>query len=127
MTTLQVHLTNWTADVGGTRVGLALWLLIWTIAIWGIAPAMAARKRRDLLIATAVAWAVLEGIMYRGELALFPVVRVAIAWPARISHWLSDPARWAVPLEVLVTATVLVILLTWTRASLQGSTRRRRP
>ncbi len=127
VTTLQVHLTNWTADMGGTRVGLALWLLIWTTAIWGVTPAMAARKRRDLLIATIVAWAVLEGIMYRGELVLFPVVRVAIAWPERISHWLSDPVRWAVPLEVLVTATAVLVLLTWVRAALRGSTGHHRP
>jgi hypothetical protein len=113
--------------MGGTRVGLALWLLIWTTAIWGVTPAMATRKRRDLLIATIVAWAVLEGIMYRGELVLFPVVRVAIAWPERISHWLSDPVRWAVPLEVLVTATAVLVLLTWVRAALRGSTGHHRP
>ncbi|MDP6077994.1 MAG: cytochrome c biogenesis protein CcdA [Acidimicrobiales bacterium] len=127
VTKLQSHLANWTSDVGGTRVGLALWLLVLTVTTWGIGPGIATNKRRRLQVGTATAWVVFEGVMYRGELALLPIIHVAMTWPSRISHWLSDPIRWAVPLEVLVTATTALILLTWVRATLQGSTGRHRP
>ena len=127
VTDLQSFLTTWTADVGGTRVGLALWLLIWTAAVWGVGPALAGRTRVTLRALTAAAWVVAEGIFHRGELILFPVARVAVAWPERVAHWASEPVRWAVPFEALLTAAALLVLMASVKATLGGpATRSRR-
>ncbi len=125
VTRLQTHLTNWAAEVGGTRVGLALWLLVGTLAVWGAAPAMARTTRRWLLAATAAAWVLAEVAVHRGELVVLPVARVVLAWPARMANWVAEPARWAVPLEVLLTAAALLTVATSAWARLAGPGRRR--
>ncbi|MBH99173.1 MAG: hypothetical protein CL467_01035 [Acidimicrobiaceae bacterium] len=106
VTDLQSHLTNWTMQVGGLRLGLTLWLVIGTLVVWGIGPALYGRFRRWASLAVAAIWAVSEGLFHRGDLVVIPVGRLLLDWPARIGNWFSDPWRWATPLEVVLTLAV---------------------
>ena len=37
---LQSHLSTWVTNVGGVQFGLTLWLLVFSLIIWGIHPAL---------------------------------------------------------------------------------------
>jgi len=123
VTDLQSHLTNWAANVGGPRLGLALWLVVATLVAWGLGPALATRPRRWLWLVVGGAWTVAEGLVHRGDLVVIPVGRLIGDWPGRIGNWIDDPVRWATPLEALLTIAVLLVV--W--ASVRGliSDRRR--
>ncbi len=119
---LQSHLTNWAAHVGGLRLGLALWLLVATLVAWGLGPALAGKARQWMYTVVAGVWVATEGIIHRGDLLVVPVARLIGDWPARISRWFDDPVRWATPLEVLITMTVLLVAF----ASIRGTISDRR-
>lgn len=110
VTELQSHFTTWVTTVGGTRVGLALWLLVLTIIVWGVGPALTQEARRTGWTVAAVAWLLAEGAGHQGELVVLPVARLARDWPARMAGWTDDPGRWAVPLELLVTVAAVTTL-----------------
>ena len=114
---LQSHLTAWTAEVGGLRVGLALWMVIMTLVAWGLDPALDRRARTSSWGVVAGAWVLVEGLGHRGDLVVVPTLRVIAGWPGRISGWFGDPTRWGVPLEVFLTATVLLVVVLSTSAT----------
>lgn len=118
VTDLQTHLTNWAAGIGGLRLGLALWLVIATIAIWGIGPALTARTRRNVRIALLGAWLVAEGLSHRGDLVVLPVGRLVGGWPARMLNWVDTPWRWATPLELLLTVVAALVAFGAIRGSI---------
>ena len=121
VTDLQSHLTNWTMQVGGLQLGLALWLVVSTLAVWGIGPALMGRFRRWTWLALVAAWVVAEGIVHRGDLVVVPIGRLVGDWPARIGNWLDEPWRWATPLEVLLTVAVLLLVYGTVRAQWPGA------
>ncbi len=123
VTDLQSHLTNWAANVGGPRLGLALWLVVATLVVWGLGPALSTRPRRWLWMVAGGAWGVAEGLVHRGDLLVIPVGRLIGDWPARIGNWIDDPVRWATPLEALLTIAVLLVV--WASAHGAMSDRRR--
>jgi hypothetical protein len=118
VTDLQTHLANWAAGIGGLRLGLALWLVIATIAIWGIGPALTARTRRNVRIALLGAWLVAEGLFHRGDLVVLPVGRLVGGWPARMLNWVDTPWRWATPLELLLTVVAALVAFGAIRGSI---------
>ena len=123
VTDLQSHLTNWTAHVGGLRLGLALWLVVATLAVWGLGPALTMRPRRWLWSVVSGTWVVAEGLVHRGDLMVIPVGRLIGDWPARIGNWTDDPLRWATPLEALLTVAVALTIWASARGAI-GSRRR---
>ena len=123
MTDLQSHLTNWTAHVGGLRLGLALWLVVATLVAWGLGPALTIRPRRWLWSMVSGTWVVAEGLIHRGDLMVIPVGRLIGDWPARIGNWTDDPLRWATPLEALLTVAVALTIWASARGAI-GSRRR---
>ena len=118
VTDLQTHLANWAAGIGGLRLGLALWLVIATIAVWGIGPALTARTRRNGRIALLGAWLVAEGLFHRGDLVVLPVGRLVGGWPARMLNWVDTPWRWATPLELLLTVVAALVAFGAIRGSI---------
>ena len=120
---LQSHLTNWTAHVGGLRLGLALWLVVATLVAWGLGPALTMRPRRWLWSVVGGTWVVAEGLVHRGDLMVIPVGRLIGDWPARIGNWTDDPLRWATPLEALLTVAVALTIWASARGAI-GSRRR---
>ena len=115
VTDLQTHLANWVAQAGGTRVGLALWLVVLTAVVWGIGPALTGEARRTGWTIVGAAWLFGEGVGHRGDLVMLPVGRLAMDWPARIANWTDTPGRWAVPLEALLTLVALATLALFVR------------
>ena len=109
VTDLQSHLTNWATRVGGERLGLALWMVVGTLVVWGLGPALVTRFRRWAWIVVAGVWTVAEGLVHRGDLVVVPVGRLVGDWPNRIGRWFNDPWRWATPLEALLTIAALLI------------------
>ena len=123
VTDLQSHLTNWAAGIGGLRLGLALWLVVATLMVWGISPALAAATRRNTWITLLGAWLVAEGLFHRGNLVVVPVGRLLLDWPARIPNWVDRPWRWATPLELVATLVVALIAYGILWGSLAGRRR----
>ena len=111
VTDLQTHLTNWVAQTGGARVGLALWLVILTAVVWGVAPALTGEARRAGWTITGAVWLLAEGAGHRGDLVVLPVGKLTMDWPARIANWAGAPGRGAVPLEALLTLAVAATLI----------------
>ena len=48
----------------------------------------------------------IEGVRYRGELLVLPLLRWVGSWPLRVANWFVDPIRWGVPLEIAFLALV---------------------
>jgi hypothetical protein len=113
VTTLQVHLTVWTTQTGGTQVGLALWLIVLTLLVWGMRPALTASLRKTVTWFTVASWLLAEGLYQRGELIIFPVARLIISWPARMANWVNDPWRGATPLEILLSLGTLLVIFSF--------------
>ncbi|MBT3248929.1 MAG: hypothetical protein HN361_08780 [Actinobacteria bacterium] len=113
VTTLQVHLTVWTTQTGGTQVGLALWLIVLTLLVWGMRPALTASLRKTVTWFTVASWLLAEGLYQRGELIIFPVARLIISWPARMANWANDPWRGATPLEILLSLGTLLVIFSF--------------
>jgi hypothetical protein len=109
VTDLQSHLTNWAVGIGGLRLGLALWLVVATLVVWGIGPALIGRARHVVQLSLLTAWVVAEGLVHGGDLVVLPVGRLAVTWPARVGNWVDQPWRWATPLEALATALVALV------------------
>ena len=106
---LQSHLSTWVTNVGGVQFGLTLWLLVFSLIIWGIHPALNDKAKRVIQVVIVMSWIVGEGIIYKGEMLVFPLFRLFINWPSRISNWLDEPTRWATPLEVFFTFFIFLL------------------
>ncbi len=106
---LQSHLSTWVTNVGGVQFGLTLWLLVFSLIIWGIHPALNDKAKRVIQIVIMMSWIVGEGIIYKGEMLVFPLFRLFINWPSRMSNWLDEPTRWATPLEVFFTFFIFLL------------------
>ena len=65
VTDLQSHLATWVTTSGGTRVGLALWLVVLTIVVWGVRPVLTQEARRTAWTITGMVWLVAEGAGHR--------------------------------------------------------------
>ena len=96
-------------NVGGVQFGLTLWLLVFSLIIWGIHPALNDKAKRVIQIVIMMSWIVGEGIIYKGEMLVFPLFRLFINWPSRMSNWLDEPTRWATPLEVFFTFFIFLL------------------
>ncbi len=118
VTDLQSHLTTWVTTSGGTRVGLALWLVVLTIVVWGVRPVLTQEARRTAWTITGMVWLVAEGAGHRGELVVLPIVRLLAGWPDRMAGWVDDPGRWAVPLEVALTVVAVATVALLVRPAL---------
>ena len=81
------------------------------IVAWGLDPALDRRARTSLRAVVFGAWVLVEGLSHRGDLVVVPTLRIVAGWPDRVSGWFDNPSRWAVPLEVLLTATVLLAVV----------------
>ena len=123
VTDLQSHLTNWAAGIGGLRLGLALWLVVATLVVWGIGPALIGRARHVAQLSLLTAWVVAEGLVHGGDLVVLPVGRLAVTWPARVGNWVDQPWRWATPLEALATALVALVAYGVVRGAMVGRRR----
>lgn len=123
VTELQSYLTNWVTQVGGLHIGLAIWLVVATFAVWGAGPALNSRIRRRTWIAITGAWVIAEGLIHRGELVVVPIGRLIGGWPDRVRNWIDEPWRWASPLEILLTATILLLVYCIIHGILQGRRR----
>lgn len=109
----QEATSAWIQQTTTERIGL--------ISLFGIIGALVVGWRDDLedeMARTAVgavyvaAYALVE-IYNRGEFLVLPLVRFLAGWPARLGHWVTDPGRGGVPLEILFVA--LVGWIVWRR------------
>ena len=98
-------------------------VVVATLMVWGISPALAAATQRNTWITLLGAWLVAEGLFHRGDLVVVPVGRLVAYWPARVTNWVDQPWRWATPLELLVTLAMALIAYGVARSAL--SARRR--
>ncbi|HJP15485.1 MAG TPA: cytochrome c biogenesis CcdA family protein [Acidimicrobiales bacterium] len=106
---MQSHLSNWITSIGGVQLGLTLWLLVLTMVVWGVGPALNSKVKRITNGLVFACWIVGEGLIYKGEMLIFPLYRLLINWPSRISNWMAGPARWAIPLEIFFTLFVMIL------------------
>ncbi len=111
----QQATTSWIQETTTERIGL--------ISLFGIVGALVVAWRDDLADAFAraavgvtylVAYLLTE-IYNGGEFVFLPLLRFLGGWPERIVHWVSDPARGGVPLELLLTG--LVGWIVWRRVT----------
>ena len=105
----QAHLANWVTGIGGVQVGLTLWLLVLTTVIWGVGPALNSRIKKISYWLVLACWVTGEGLIYRGEMLALPLYKLLLNWPSRMSNWLTDPSRWATPLEIFLTLFILIL------------------
>lgn len=103
--TMQANVSNWITDTTPQRLGV--------VAVFGITGALLAGwraierdpvKRLSVTSSWLLAYLIVESGFNRGEFVFLPLVRFVAGWPARIGHWFTDPPRWGVPVEMLVTA-----------------------
>ncbi len=107
----QSHLVAWVTNTGGIRIGTVLWLSVLTLVSLSIGSAATRPIRNVCWTITGFFWLITEGFGHRGELILFPILRLVYDWPNRIKNWVNLPLRWAVPLEILISAVMLTSLL----------------
>nr|MCS5677115.1 hypothetical protein [Acidimicrobiales bacterium] len=91
------------------RLGLALWLVVATLVVWGIGPALIGRARHVAQLSLLTAWVIAEGLFHGGDLVVLPVGRLVVTWPVRVGNWVDQPWRWATPLEAVATALVALV------------------
>ncbi|CAI8361715.1 MAG: Uncharacterised protein [Acidimicrobiales bacterium AG-410-I20] len=116
---LQSHLSTWITNVGGVQFGLTLWFLIFSLIIWGIHPALNDKTKRLIQVLIVMCWVAGEGIIYRGEMLIFPLFRLFIDWPSRMLNWVNEPTRWATPLEIFLTFSIFLLFFFMSRGALR--------
>ncbi|MEZ5247083.1 MAG: cytochrome c biogenesis CcdA family protein [Acidimicrobiales bacterium] len=102
----QEAASSWIQETTTERIGL--------ISLLGIIGALVVAWRDDLddavaRMAVGMAYVVgylLVEIYNGGEFILLPLVRFFGGWPERIGHWVADPGRGGVPLEMMVVGLV---------------------
>ncbi|MCY4068589.1 MAG: cytochrome c biogenesis CcdA family protein [Acidimicrobiaceae bacterium] len=108
----QSAVTNWIDDVGSQRLGVicALGVLGSLVLAWrqGATNVLA---RRVVTSVYALLYLVVEFGFNQGEFVLLPVLRFVAGWPQRAGNWFSDPLRFGTPLEIVVAAVMVWILL----------------
>ncbi len=111
----QAATNSWIQDTTTERIGL--------LSLFGIAGALLAGWRDDVedpavrLGVTLAYWVAFLGVeAYNGgEFVILPLLRFIGGWPLRVAHWLTEPLRAGVPLEIAFTA--LVVWIAWRRAA----------
>jgi hypothetical protein len=102
----QEATSSWIQETTTERIGL--------ISLFGIIGALVVAWRDDLDDAVArmavgvvfVVGYLLVEIYNGGEFVFLPLVRFLAGWPERIGHWVTEPARGGVPLEMIFVALV---------------------
>ncbi len=107
---LQAHLNGWISDVGATHIGLVLVLAIVGLVLWGMKPSIEPGRFRLYSRGFVGGVAAIEVLGYQGELIVLPALRLIAGLPERIAHWITDPLRWAVVLEIAVVAVLVLVL-----------------
>jgi cytochrome c-type biogenesis protein len=109
----QQTVSAWITDTTTERIGL--------VAIFGIVGALLVgwrddqtddTKRLGVTLTYATTYLGVEAF-YGGDFIFLPIVRFVVGWPLRIAHWLTDPLRFGVPLEIAFVA--LMALIAWRR------------
>ena len=111
---MQAAVSNWIADTTAERVAvLSLFGVVGALLVGWRDLETDRLKRTSVTVSYFVAWLVVEFGFNRGGFIVLPFARFFGGWPARIGHWLTDPLRFGVPLEIGFTA--LVVWLVWRR------------
>ena len=108
---VQSRISNWIADVGATRLAMAITVLLVGAVVFAVTASLARSERlmvRGGFVAVAL---LLEALRYDFDLLLLPAIRTIADVPERVLHWFTDPFRWPVLFEVLLAA--IVVALVW--------------
>jgi len=104
----QSAVNNWINATTPSRIGV--------LALFGIAGALLVGwldtepdqiKRQSLGVTYLLSYLIIEIGFNQGEFVLLPIIRFITNWPARLSHWLTDPLRAGVPLEIAFIALIV--------------------
>ncbi|WP_419918939.1 cytochrome c biogenesis CcdA family protein [Candidatus Poriferisocius sp.] len=112
-TLVSTRLESWIVDVGGTRFGLAIAILLLVALLRFLRHSIPQPWHLAAQVVVAAGYALSEAIQYRGNLLVLPILRTVAGIPERVGHWFTDPWRWPVFWEVL--AAVIVALVLWVR------------
>ncbi len=107
-TEFQAAVTTWIDDATAERLGVVCALGVLGVLLVGWCQSETDRAlRRFFTEVYVVLYLAVEFGFNAGEFVLLPVLRFLVGWPERVSHWLIDPLRFGVPLEIAVTALVI--------------------
>ncbi len=102
---LQTALSNWMSATTPQRIGV--------LALLGLAGALLIGwrdtkpdpvKRRSITATYLTIYLTIELAFNQGNFIALPILRFITNWPARITHWITNPIRAAVPLEMAFIA-----------------------
>jgi len=120
---LQTAVSNWMTATTPQRIGV--------LALLGLAGALLIGwrdtepdpvKRRSITATYLALYLLIELAFDQGEFIALPITRFIANWPARISHWITNPIRAGVPLEIIFVALVAL----WATHTIQNRPGRNR-
>ena len=109
---LQASLSNWASAARPSRLAVASLFIMAGIILWALRTDWKPRTRKIVLGAFLLTWGLIEGIVYRGDLFVLPVLRTIADIPFRIADWFTDPLQWSTLFEVL-TAIFVGFIIYW--------------
>ena len=119
----QAAVNNWIQDTTPERIAV--------ISVFGVIGALIIGwrdlepdriKRLSVTSGYVCSYLIIEFLYNGGEFIFLPLLRFVGGWPLRVANWFSDPLRFGVPIEVLLSA--LVVWVVWRRVA--GPRRARR-
>jgi len=102
---LQTAVSNWMSATTPQRIGV--------LALLGLAGALLTGwrdtepdpvKRHSITATYLTIYLIIELGFNQGNFIALPIIRFITNWPARITHWITNPIRAAVPLEMIFIA-----------------------
>ncbi len=110
----QAAVNNWIQDTTPERIAVISVLGVIGALIVGWRDLEPDRiKRLSVTSGYACSYLIIEFLFNGGEFIFLPLVRFVGGWPLRTVNWFSDPLRFGVPIEVLITT--LVVWVVWRR------------
>ncbi len=104
----QTTVSVWINDTTPERLGVLCALGVLGALLWGWRGSEPPGARRRFVTECYVAvYLAVEFGFNQGEFVVLPLLRFLAGWPERVGHWLSDPLRFGVPLEIALTALVV--------------------
>ncbi len=111
---MQAAASNWIQDTTPERIAVISVLGVIGALIIGWRDLESDRiKRLSVTSGYVCSYLIIEFLFNRGEFIFLPLLRFVGGWPQRVVGWFSDPLRFGVPVEALITA--LVVRLVWRR------------